>query len=159
GSKTPILILTACGSTGDIVTGLDVGADDYLTKPFEFTVLLARLRALLRRGSAGSSARIRLADLECDASAHRVWRHGPEVSLSGMEYRLLEFLLLHKGSVQSRGRISAALWDDEIGPESNVLDVLVSNLRRKIDRDSARPLLHTRRGSGYVMMVEDGRRR
>ncbi len=151
GVTTPILMLTACDAPQDVVTGLDLGADDYLTKPFEFAVLIARLRALLRRGSSGASARLRLADLEVDAAARRVWRGGHEVALNRMEFRLLEFLLLHAGKVQSKGRIAAALWDDELGPDSNVLEVLVSHLRRKIDRGSARPLLHTRRGVGYVV--------
>jgi len=155
GTRTPILMLTACDAPQEVVTGLDVGADDYLTKPFEFGVLLARIRALLRRGSEGKSAKLRLADLELDAATHAVWRDGREVALSRLEFRLLEFLLLHAGAVQSKARITAALWDDEIGPDSNVLEVLVSNLRRKIDRGSARPLLHTRRGAGYVLSDGD----
>jgi DNA-binding response OmpR family regulator len=151
GAKMPILMLTACDAPKDIVTGLDRGADDYLTKPFEFAVLLARIRALLRRGSTGASARLRLADLELDAVSQRVWRDGHEVTLSNKEFRLLEFLLLHAGAVQSKARISAAMWDDELGPDSNVLEVLVSNLRRKIDRGQSLPLLHTRRGAGYFL--------
>lgn len=154
GSKTPILVLTACDETRDVVAGLDCGADDYLRKPFEFAELLARLRALVRRGSSGASARLRLDDLEIDTAAQRVWRGGQAIALSHMEYRLLEFLLLHGGAVQSKARLAAALWNDELGPESNVLEVLISNLRRKLERDGARPLLHTRRGAGYVLMAE-----
>ncbi len=154
GRATPILILTACDATQDVVVGLDQGADDYLKKPFEFAELLARLRALLRRGSSGASARLKLADLEIDTAARKVWRGGGEIHLSNMEFRLLEFLLLHAGSVVSRTRIAAAVWDDEMGPESNVLEVLISNLRRKIDRGSSRPLLHTRRGAGYVLSID-----
>ena len=149
-----ILMVTACDTIQDVVAGLDLGADDYLTKPFEFAELLARIRALLRRGSLGSSARLRLADLELDTSSHTVWRGGREVAMSRMEFRLLEFLLLNAGCVLSKARISAALWKDEIGPESNVLEVLISNLRKKLDRSSARPLLHTRRGDGYVLSSE-----
>ncbi len=153
GDRTPILVLTACDATGDVVAGLDRGADDYLKKPFEFAELLARLRALVRRGSSGTAVRLRLADLELDAAARRVWRAGREVELTALEFRLLEFLLLHAGAVLERARIAAALWDDELGPDSNVLEVLVSNLRRKIDRGAAPHLLHTRRGSGYVLAV------
>ena len=154
GMTIPILMLTACDAPADVVAGLDRGADDYLTKPFEFAVLLARMRALLRRGSAGASSRLRHADLELDAVEKRVWREGREVQTSCMEFKLLEFLLLHAGHVQSKTRISAALWDDELGPDSNVLEVLVSNLRKKLDRGSARPLLHTRRGVGYYLGVD-----
>ncbi len=151
GARMPILILTACDATDDVVAGLDHGADDYVTKPFEFAELLARLRSLLRRGTPGASARLRLLDLEVDTASRTVWRGGREIALSNMEFKLLEFLLLHAGAVQSKARIAAALWDDEIGPTSNVVEVLVANIRRKIDRDAARPLLHTRRGAGYVL--------
>ena len=154
GDRTPILILTACDATADVVAGLDRGADDYLTKPFDFAELLARVRALIRRGSAGAAARLRLDDLELDTAARRVFRGGREIVLTGLEFRLLEFLLLHAGAVQSRGRIAAALWDDELGPDSNVLEVLVSNLRRKLDRGATTPLLHTRRGAGYFVGVD-----
>jgi two-component system OmpR family response regulator len=154
GFKTPILVLTACDATQDVVAGLDRGADDYLTKPFEFTVLLARLRALLRRGSNGASALLRFADLELDVAARRVRRGDRPIRTTHLEFRLLEHLLLHARIVQSRGRIAAALWDDELGPESNVLEVLVSNLRRKLDRDGATALLHTVRGAGYVLSDE-----
>ena len=151
GDRTPILVLTACDATGDVVAGLDRGADDYLKKPFEFAELLARLRALVRRGSAGTAVRLRLADLEVDTAARRVWRGGREIDVTTLEFRLLEFLVLHAGAVQSRARLSAALWDDELGPDSNVLEVLVSNLRRKIDRGASLRLLRTKRGAGYVL--------
>jgi DNA-binding response OmpR family regulator len=154
GAKTPILILTACDTTQDVVRGLDSGADDYITKPFEFAELLARLRVLLRHGSVGNGARLAVADLELDCASRTVRRAGQAVALSNMEYRLLEYLVLHAGSVQSKARLAAAIWDDELGPESNVLEVLVSNLRRKIDREPCRHLIHTRRGAGYVVMDE-----
>jgi DNA-binding response OmpR family regulator len=151
GSALPILILTACDTTTDVVKGLDHGADDYLTKPFEFTELLARIRALLRRGSNGQSACLQLADLEMDVAQRRVRRSGHEIALSNLEFRVLEHLLRHAGAVQSKSRIAAAVWDDELGPDSNVLEVLISHLRRKLDQDHARPLLHTRRGVGYLL--------
>jgi len=154
GATVPIVMLTACATKADVVAGLDRGADDYLTKPFVFAELLARIRALLRRGCAGASARLRFADLTLDTAARRAWRAAREVPLSAMEYRLLEFLLLHRGAVQSKARIGAAIWADELGPASNVIEVLVSNLRRKIDRGAPRPLLHTRRGAGYLLDLE-----
>jgi DNA-binding response OmpR family regulator len=154
GFRTPILVLTACMATSDVVAGLDRGADDYMTKPFEFAVLLARIRALVRRGSSGSGAVMRLADLEVDTAARRVRRDGRPIRTTNLEFRLLEILLLHPRAVLSRQRIAAALWDDEVGPDSNVLEVLVSNLRKKLDHGSPRPLLHTRRGAGYMLSDE-----
>jgi two-component system copper resistance phosphate regulon response regulator CusR len=151
GSTLPILMLTASDTTNDVVTGLDLGADDYLTKPFEFAELLARIRAMLRRGSGGRSARLVLADLEMDVAGRRVWRGGKEIQLGNLEFRVLEHLLRNAGSVQSKARITAAVWQDEIGPESNVLEVLISNLRRKLDRDHEPALVHTRRGAGYLL--------
>ncbi|TAH38016.1 MAG: response regulator transcription factor [Planctomycetota bacterium] len=156
GSPVPILMLTACDAKEEIVAGLDLGADDYLPKPFEFSELLARVRALLRRGTMIRSARLQLADLEMDVKARRVWRAGREIALSSMEFRVLEHLLRNAGTVQSRARIAAAVWDDELGPDSNVLEVLVSHLRRKLDRDFQPPLLHTRRGEGYLLSDEAG---
>ncbi|MGB0951799.1 MAG: response regulator transcription factor [Planctomycetota bacterium] len=154
GSKVPILMLTACDTQDDIVAGLDVGADDYLAKPFDFGELLARLRAMLRRDSMHRSECLEIADLRMDVAAHRVWRDEKEIPLSVLEFRVLEFLLRHAGSIQSKARISAAVWQDELGPESNVLEVLVSNLRRKIDRHRTPALLHTRRGAGYYLAAD-----
>jgi len=154
GGCVPILMLTACDATADIVLGLDAGGDDYMTKPFEFAELLARLRALLRRGSRGESAVLRVAGLEIDTAARTAKHDGAPLSLTNMEYRLLEFLMLHAGSVQSRDRIAAALWSDETGPDSNVLEVLVSGLRRKLA--DAHQHLQTRRGVGYVLTEEVG---
>lgn len=155
GSRIPILMLTACDTREDVVIGLDVGADDYLAKPFDFSELLARLRAMLRRTSMSHKERLSLADLEMDVGGHRVWRSGQEVCLSNLEFRVLEFLLRNNGAVQSKAKITASVWDDELGPESNVLEVIISNLRRKLDRDSAQQLLHTRRGAGYFLASED----
>ncbi|MCA9322901.1 MAG: response regulator transcription factor [Planctomycetes bacterium] len=154
GLRIPFIMLTACDTTDDIVRGLDGGADDYLVKPFQFAELLARLRALLRRGSAASHDALRLADLELDPSARSVSRQGRTIALGNLEFRLLELLLRRQGEVLSKARIAAALWDDEMGPESNVLEVLVSNLRRKIDREASCALIHTRRGVGYYMSAD-----
>ena len=113
--------------------------------------MLARLRAVLRRPSGRRSPRLQVADLELDPSGQRVWRAGQEILLSNLEYRVLEHLMRHAGSVQSRARIAAAVWQDELGPESNVLEVIISHLRRKLDQDHDQKLLHTRRGAGYVL--------
>jgi len=151
GAGVPVLMLTACDNTADVVAGLDAGGDDYLTKPFALAELLARLRALLRRGARTEAAVLRLGDLEIDLAA-RVARHaGLALPLTNMEYRLLEFLMLHRGSVQNRDRIAAALWREATGPDSNVLEVLVSGLRRKLKATSVCHLLQTRRGMGYVL--------
>ena len=154
-SSLPILMLTACDATEEVVAGLDAGADDYMTKPFAFAELLARLRSLLRRGTTGRSACLCVDDLQLDVAARRVQRGGREIALGAMEYRLLEFLLRHEGAVQTRARIVAAVWDDETRPESNVLEVHVANLRRKLDAAGGRKLIHPRRGVGYLLAVEE----
>jgi len=151
GSKIPILMLTACDTTQEIVHGLDLGADDYLTKPFQFAELLARLRAALRRAYEKTTNELQLADLRLEVNARRVWRNDVEIELSHLEFRVLEHLARHAGSVQSRTKIIAAAWDDELGPESNVLEVVISHLRRKIDRGADQKLIRTRRGAGYLL--------
>ena len=156
GRDLPILILTACDVPEEVVEGLDAGADDYLTKPFSFEVLLARLRALLRRGSKGQSADLCVGDLRIDTAGHRVFRGDEELALTKMEFVLLENLARNRGLVQPRARLTALLWEDEIGPESNSLDVLVSSLRKKIDPERRTRLIQTRRGLGYVLLDEGG---
>ncbi|MEZ6197057.1 MAG: response regulator transcription factor [Planctomycetota bacterium] len=151
GTTVPILILTAADTTTDVVGGLDQGADDYLAKPFALAELLARLRALLRRGGAAPKATVEIGDLVIDLEARRVRRGGREIALSALEFRLLEQLARHPGAVQSRDRLTTALWEDRVGPDSNVLEVLVSKLRRKIDDGADTRLLRTRRGQGYVL--------
>ncbi|MBK8978513.1 MAG: response regulator transcription factor [Planctomycetes bacterium] len=158
GDRIPVLVVTACDTTQEVVAGLDAGADDYVTKPFAFAELLARLRALLRRSAAsnpGAEGRLRTGDLELDPTQLRAWRDGRELGLSNLEYRLLEHLVRHAGRVQSRDRLAAALWETDATPESNALEVHVSSLRRKLDRGTATRMIHTRRGVGYLLEVAE----
>ena len=151
GVKTPILMLTARDAVEDRVVGLDAGADDYLVKPFAFDELLARLRALLRRAGDVRPAKITIADLEIDTSGQRVWRDGREISLTSKEYALLEYLAREKGKVVGRADIAEHVWDATFDPFSNLIDVYVKRLRTKMDDGFAVSLIHTRRGSGYVL--------
>lgn len=154
GSTLPCLMLTACDAGTEIIEGLDAGADDYVTKPVRFEILLARIRALLRRStSAGSQPVLRCDDLALDPASQRVHRGSRELSLSKLEWRLLEHLLRHVGEVQSRERIAMALWPEGREPNSNVLEVLIGHLRKKIDGDAENKLLHTRRGQGYLLSL------
>ena len=146
---TPILMLTARDTVDDRVTGLDVGADDYLTKPFAFRELLARVRALARRRGAPLPETLRVSDLEVDLNAHRVRRAGKPIELTAKEFSLLEFFLLHKGQVVDRAAITAHVWDENHDPFTNVLEVLVRRLRRKIDDEYPVKLIQTLRGAGY----------
>jgi DNA-binding response OmpR family regulator len=151
GVTSSILMLTARDTLRDKISGLDAGADDYLTKPFEFDELLARLRSLLRRG--GSSALLTFADLTVDPSKHRVERNGIQIELSAKEYTLLEFFMRHQEEMLSRTRIAEAVWEGETGLDSNVVDVYVSYLRAKIDKPFAVALIQTVRGMGYVLRL------
>jgi len=146
---TPILMLTARDTVDDRVTGLDVGADDYLTKPFAFRELLARVRALARRRGAPLPETLRVSDLEVDLNAHRVRRAGTPIELTAKEFSLLEFFVLHKGQVVDRAAITAHVWDENHDPFTNVLEVLVRRLRRKIDDEYPVKLIQTLRGAGY----------
>jgi DNA-binding response OmpR family regulator len=149
GVATPILMLTARDTVDDRVAGLEVGADDYLTKPFAFRELLARVRALARRRGAPLPETLRAGDLEVDLEAHRVRRAGNPVELTAKEFALLEFFILHKGQVVDRAAITAHVWDENHDPFTNVLEVLVRRLRRKIDDDYPTKLIQTLRGAGY----------
>jgi two-component system response regulator MprA len=153
--RTPILMLTARDATGDVVRGLDVGADDYLTKPFAFDELLARLRALARRGPVEPSSRLSAADLTLEPATHCVFRGDKRLHLSRTEYVLLELLMRHKGRVLSRSAILAAVWGVKSSIEDNTLDAFIRLLRRKVDGGRAARLIHTVRGVGYVLR-EDG---
>lgn len=150
GRATPVLVLSARDEVGDRVRGLDAGADDYLSKPFAFAELLARLRALLRRGTARASL-IEVGDLRVDLVARTVERAGQRVELTAKEYALLEFLARHAGEVVTRTMIAEHVWDMNFESFSNVIDVYIRYLRRKIDEPFELPLIHTRRGIGYVL--------
>src|SRR5467141_2144747 len=150
GQRMPILMLTARDAVEDRISGLDHGADDYLTKPFEFRELLARLRALLRRSGELRPARIVVADLVLDTAAQSVSRASRSVTLTAKEYALLEYLARNAGRVVGRAEIAEHVWDETFDPFSNLIEVYVNRVRRKIDADSSKPLLHTRRGAGYI---------
>jgi heavy metal response regulator len=151
GIETPILMLTARDTVDDRVTGLDSGADDYLVKPFSFKELLARLRALSRRPPSVQDPVLGLADLQVNTVSHTVQRGGRSIELTPKEYSLLEYLLRHVNQVLSRTIIAEHLWNEEFYSESNVVDVYVRNLRRKIDDDYPLKLIHTVRGVGYKL--------
>lgn len=155
GSNVPVIMLTARDAVQDRITGLDIGADDYLTKPFEVSELLARLRALLRRGHTVRPAAILIADLVIDTRAHRVTRGGRLVELTAKEYALLEYLARERGRVLSRAEIAEHVWDENFDPLSNLIDVNINRLRRKIDDGSTMPLIHTRRGEGYMLAAPE----
>ena len=148
---TPVLMLTARDSEEDVVLGLDAGADDYLTKPFGFDELLARVRALLRRGGSARPDRLIYGDLELDRVKHEASRAGVKLDLTPKEFRLLEFLMLNPERVVRRTELLEKVWDLTFDPMSNVVDVHVGHLRRKLRSSGARPLLHTIRGVGYVL--------
>jgi two-component system copper resistance phosphate regulon response regulator CusR len=147
--STPILMLTARDTVDDRVAGLEVGADDYLTKPFAFRELLARVRALGRRRGAPLPETVRVADLEVQLDGHRVRRSGRSINLTAKEFSLLEFFVLHTGQVVDRAAITAHVWDENHDPFTNVLEVLVRRLRRKIDDEFPTKLIQTVRGAGY----------
>lgn len=153
GDKTPVLILSALGEVDDRVDGLRAGGDDYLVKPFAFSELHARIEALLRRAAPGDvpETRLKVADLEMDLLTREVTRGGKPVSLQPREFRLLEYLMRHAGQVVTRTMLLEHVWDYNFDPQTNVIDVHISRLRGKIDRDFAHPLLHTVRGAGYVI--------
>ena len=151
GQRAPVLMLTARDAVEDRVAGLDSGADDYLTKPFEFRELLARMRALLRRSADLKPAQLSVGDLVLDTGRQSAARAGRPISLTHKEYALLEFLVRNAGRVVSRSEIAEHVWDDQFDPFSNLIEVYVNRLRRKIDGSRQTPLLHTRRGAGYLL--------
>jgi two-component system copper resistance phosphate regulon response regulator CusR len=155
GSDVPVIMLTALDAVEERVAGLDTGADDYLVKPFDFRELLARVRALLRRGEALREETIRVADLELDTRAQRVKRAGRAIQLTAKEYALLEYFVRHADRVVKRADIAEHVWDESFDVFSNLIEVYVQRLRRKIDDGFALKLLRTRRGEGYVLTAED----
>jgi heavy metal response regulator len=152
--ESPVLLLTARDTVRDKVTGLDLGADDYLTKPFAFEEFLARVRALLRRGGAARTPVLRLADLTLDPSTREVTRGSRRITLTAREYALLEYLLRSAGRILSRPMIAQHVWGVDFDTETNIIDVYVGYLRRKLDAEGESPLLHTVRGVGYVLKLE-----
>ncbi len=157
GDKTPVLILSALSEVDDRVKGLRAGGDDYLTKPYSYSELLARIEALLRRASPGeATTSYTVGDLVLDRLSHRVTRAGEPIILQPREFRLLEFLMKHAGQVVTRTMLLEHVWDYHFDPQTNVIDVHISRLRGKIDKSFAQALLHTVRGAGY--MISDASR-
>ena len=152
---TPVLMLTAKDTVEDIVAGLDSGSDDYLTKPFAFAELLARVRALLRRSEMDRGAELRFADLRIDPVTHKVWRSDKEIDLTAKEYALLEYFMRNPNQVLTRTMIADHVWDYTFDSFTNIIDVYVNYLRKKIDRDADKKLIHTVRGVGYILKEED----
>ena len=148
-NQTPVLVLSALGDVEDRVKGLRAGCDDYLSKPFAFVELLARLEALTRRGNA--ETRLAVADLEMDLLTRMVTRAGRVIELLPREFRLLEYLMRHAGHIVTRTMLLEKVWDHHFDPQTNVIDVHVSRLRQKLDKGFATPLLHTVRGAGYTL--------
>ena len=151
---TPVLMLTSRDTIEDKVQGLDAGADDYLTKPFAFAELLARVRALLRRGAEARAPKLQVADLILDPATRSVTRSGRPITLTNREFALLEYLMRNAGRVLSRTMIADHVWDYNFDSGTNVIDVYVNYLRKKIDADREVKLLHTVRGAGYVLKAE-----
>ncbi len=152
--KTPVLCLTARDTVDDKVAGLNIGADDYLAKPFAFAELVARCRALIRRGSTDRGAEIYFADLKLDPVAHKVWRCDQEIELTTKEYALMEYFMRNPNKVLTRAMIAENVWDYNFDSFTNIIDVYVNYLRNKIDRNFEKKLIHTVRGAGY-MLKED----
>ena len=150
-NDVPIILLTAKDSVEEKVTGLNKGADDYLTKPFAFSELMARIRVLLRRGKAETKTELQIDNLTLDLVSHKVKRNGEEIELTGKEYGLLEYFLRNQGKVLTRTMIAEHVWDYNFDTFTNVIDVYVNHLRKKIDKNYPKKLLHTLRGVGYIM--------
>jgi heavy metal response regulator len=149
--QTPLIMLTARDSVKDKVTGLDSGADDYLTKPFSFEELLARIRSLMRKERNQKPTILQVADLGLDLVSHKVWRGKEEITLTTKEFALLEYFMRNSGSIITRTMISEHVWDINFDTFTNVIDVYVNYLRNKIDKGQSRKLIHTIRGRGYIL--------
>jgi len=156
GKEVPVLFLTARDGVDDRVKGLELGADDYLVKPFAFSELLARVRTLLRRGSSGyAQTTMKMADLEVDLLKRRATRNGKRIDLTAKEFSLLELLMRRRGEVLPKSLIASQVWDMNFDSDTNVIEVAVRRLRAKIDDDFAPKLIHTVRGMGYLMDVPE----
>jgi DNA-binding response OmpR family regulator len=154
GRQTPVLMLTARDAPHDVVRGLDAGADDYLTKPFPFRVLLARLRAIARRSAQPAKAKLEVSDLRLDPASREVSRSGVPLALTATEYRVLEFLMRRSGHAVSRSAIIEGVWGFDQDVEANTVDAFIRHLREKVDLGHERKLIHTVRGYGYIMREE-----
>lgn len=155
GILVPVLMLTARDTTDDIVAGLDAGSDDYLTKPFAFAELSARVRALARRGARDRGAELVVADLRMDPLSRKVWRGEKEIDLTSKEYGLLEYLMRNTGTVISRNMIAEKVWEHSFESFTNIIDVYVNYLRKKVDKGFNCKLIHTVRGQGYVLKADN----
>ncbi len=151
GNHTSVLILTARDSADDQVKGLDLGADDYIVKPFDFNELLARIRAVVRRKYGNSSNKLAIRDLILDTSEKSVTRAGKQIELTGKEYEVLEYLMQSKNRILSREQIKEHVWDFDYEGDSNIIDVLIKNIRKKIDVEDGKQIIYTKRGLGYVI--------
>ena len=152
--STPVLVLTARGAIEDRIAGLNAGADDYLTKPFAFGELLARVNALRRRGATGELVPVRVGDLELDVRARQAQRGGHRIDLTAREYSVLEFLMRHTGEVVTRAMLADHVWGERYDSLSNLIEVFVNRLRKKIESDGAPRMLHTVRGAGYILRAD-----
>lgn len=153
--KTPVLLLTARDGIEDRVQGLDFGADDYLVKPFDFNELSARIRAVVRRKYGNSSNKLIIGNLVIDSSEKSVTRAGKNIDLTGKEYEVLEYLVQSKNRILSRDQIKEHVWDYDYEGDSNIIDVLIKNIRKKIDVENGKQIIYTKRGLGYVVKEED----
>ena len=151
GNHTSVLMLTARDSADDKVKGLDLGADDYIVKPFDFNELLARIRAVVRRKYGNSSNKLVIGDLILDTSEKSVTRAGKQIELTGKEYEVLEYLMQSKNRILSREQIKEHVWDFDYEGDSNIIDVLIKNIRKKIDVEAGEQIIYTKRGLGYVI--------
>ena len=151
GNHTSVLMLTARDSADDKVKGLDLGADDYIVKPFDFNELLARIRAVVRRKYGNSSNKLVIGDLILDTSEKSVTRAGRQIELTGKEYEVLEYLMQSKNRILSRDQIKEHVWDFDYEGDSNIIDVLIKNIRKKIDIEDGKQIIYTKRGLGYVI--------
>lgn len=151
GNHTSVLMLTARDSVDDKVKGLDLGADDYIVKPFDFNELMARIRAVVRRKYGNSSNRLVIGDLILDTSEKSITRAGKQIELTGKEYEVLEYLMQSKNRILSRDQIKEHVWDFDYEGDSNIIDVLIKNIRKKIDIETGKQIIYTKRGLGYVI--------